>query len=125
MLRSADWYSWPRKTPRALSYSLTFCWGGSESGWSCPRAPAPKSCGRYWAESNWRKVGVGHRTGVAHRNVQFVGGDDSQSRISKLPPVLMSDRGDLYLARWFWSILNRVPLAQWPREQDDDNQNWG
>src|SRR6266566_7235753 len=63
-------------------------------------------------------------TGIAHRDVQFVSCDDPQSRISKLPPVLMSNRGVLYSARRFWSILNRVDYSRSGQEQDDDNQNW-
>src|SRR6266481_829994 len=63
-------------------------------------------------------------TGVAHRDVQFVGRDNSQLRISELPPVLMSNRGDLYSARRFWSILNRVDYSRGGQEQDNDNQNW-
>src|SRR5712675_3630754 len=63
-------------------------------------------------------------TGVAQRDVQFVGCNDSQLRISELPPVLMSNRGDLYSARRFWSILNRVDHSRRGQEQDNNNQNW-
>src|SRR5882724_11121022 len=63
-------------------------------------------------------------TGVAHRDVQFVCCDYSQLRISELPPVLMSNRGDLYSARRFWSILNRVDDSRGGQEHDHDNQNW-
>src|SRR5258707_97934 len=63
-------------------------------------------------------------TGIAHRDVQFVGCDDPQSRISKFPPVLMSNRGDLYSVGRFWSILNRVDYSRGGQEQNNDNQNW-
>src|SRR5580658_2146127 len=63
-------------------------------------------------------------SGVAHRDVQFVGGDDPHLGIAKLPPVLMSNNGDIYRARRFWSILNRMDYSRGGQEQDDDNQNW-
>src|ERR1700688_1319564 len=63
-------------------------------------------------------------TGITHRDVQFVRGDDPQSRISKLPPVLMSNRGDQYSVRRFWSVLNRVDYSRGGQKQNDDNQNW-
>src|SRR5207248_1531105 len=75
--------------------------------------------GRKQLQKRWCRM-----TGIAHRDVQFVGGDDPQLRISKLPPVLMSDRGDLYRARRLWSILNRVDHSRRGQEEDNDNQNW-
>src|SRR5579864_4565629 len=63
-------------------------------------------------------------TGIAHRDVQFVGGDDPKFWVAKLPPILMSNRGDLYSARRFWSILHRVNHSRSGQEQDNDNQNW-
>src|SRR5271154_3061604 len=61
---------------------------------------------------------------IAHRYVQFVGGNDPQLRVSKLPPVLMSNNGDVYSVRRFWSILNRVDHSRGGQEQYNDNQNW-
>ena len=63
-------------------------------------------------------------TGIAHRDVQFVGGDDPQLRISKLPPVLMSNRDHIQSARRFWSILDRMDDSGSGQEQHNDNQNW-
>src|SRR6266436_1778040 len=75
--------------------------------------------GRKQLQKRWRRM-----TGIAHRDMQLVGCDDPQPRISKLPPVLMSNHGDLYSARRFWSILNRVDYSRGGQEQDNDNQNW-
>jgi hypothetical protein len=36
----------------------------------------------------------------------------------------MSNSGDLYSARRFRSILNRVDYSRRGQEQDNDNQNW-
>src|SRR4029077_19103179 len=78
-------------------------------------------------------VGIGRKqlqkrrcrmTGIAYRDVQFVSCDDPQLRIAKLPPVLMSNRGDLYCAHRFWCVLNRVDHSRSGQEQDNDNQNW-
>src|SRR5580692_5951205 len=77
------------------------------------------SIGREQLQERWCRM-----AGIAHRDVQFVSCDDSQPRVSKLPPVLMPNRGDLYSARRFWSILNRVDHSRSGQEQDDDNQNW-
>ena len=77
------------------------------------------SIGREQLEKCWCRM-----TGIAHRDVQFVGGDDPQSGITKLPPVLMSNRGDLYSARRFWSILNRMDHSRSGQEQYNDYQNW-
>src|SRR5258708_7912187 len=63
-------------------------------------------------------------TGIVPRVWQFFGCTDPQPRISKLPPVLMSNRGDLYSARRFWSILNRVDYSCRGQEEHNDNQNW-
>src|ERR1700690_1979577 len=62
-------------------------------------------------------------TRIADRDVQFVGGDDSQLRIAKLPPVLMSNDSDRYSARRLWSTLNRVDPSRGGQKQDDHNQN--
>src|SRR5882724_72942 len=75
--------------------------------------------GRKQLQKRWCRM-----TGIAHRDMQLVGCDDPQLRISKLPPVLMSNRGDLYSAPRFWSILNRVDHSRSGQEQDNDNQNW-
>src|SRR5882762_10010122 len=78
-------------------------------------------------------VGIGRKqlkecrcrmTGIAHRDVQFVSCYDPQFGIANLPPVLMSNRSDLYSARRFWSVLNRVDHSRSGQEQDNDNQNW-
>src|SRR5258707_153565 len=62
-------------------------------------------------------------TGITHWDVQFVGCDDPELRIAKLPPVLMSNRGDLYSSRRFRSILNRVDHSGGGQIQDDHNEN--
>jgi hypothetical protein len=36
----------------------------------------------------------------------------------------MSNRGDLYGARRFWSILDRMDHSGSGQEQDNDNQGW-
>src|SRR5580704_14100567 len=63
-------------------------------------------------------------TGIANWDVQFVGGDDPQLRIAKLPPVLMSNRGHLKTAGRHWNILNRVDYSCSGQEQDNDDQGW-
>src|ERR1700691_3295692 len=63
-------------------------------------------------------------TRVADRNVQFVGGDDPQLRITKFPPVLMSNRDHIQSASRLGSILDRVDDSGSDQEEDKDNQNW-
>ena len=62
-------------------------------------------------------------TGIAHRDVQLVRRDDPQLRVAKLPPVLMSDGGDLDGASGFGSILNGVDHSRRGQEQHNNNQN--
>src|ERR1700722_14862428 len=59
---------------------------------------------------------------IAYRDVQFVGRDDPQLRIAKLPPILMSNHSDLYSARRFWSILDSMEDSGGGQEQDNHNQ---
>src|SRR6266478_3683934 len=93
----------------------------NEVGFACKlwHPKAVVSIGRKHLQKRWCRM-----TRITHRDVQFIGCDDPQPRISKLPPVLMSNRGDLYSARRFWSILNRVDYSRGGQEQDNDNQNW-
>ena len=106
---------WPRKIPvRCGSIHILFGWFGIRSV-----LPASSGTQKLWsvsAESKVRNVGVGCR-GIAHRDVQLVRGNDAQLRIAKLPPVLMSDGGDLDGARGFGSILNRVDHSRSGQEQ--------
>src|SRR5580658_7986960 len=60
---------------------------------------------------------------IAHGDVQFVGGDDPQLWISKLPPVLMSNRDYIHSARRFGNILDGMDDSGSGQEQDNDNQN--
>src|ERR1700692_2504551 len=93
---------------------------GNEVGLSCKlRHPkAVVGIGRKQLQKRWCRM-----TGIAHREVQFFSGDDPQLRVAKLPPVLMSNRGDLYSARRFWSVLNRVDHSRGSQEQNDHNQS--
>ena len=64
--------------------------------------------GRKQLQKRWCRM-----TGITHRDVQFVGCHDPQLRVAKLPPVLMSNRGDLYSPPVL-SILNRVDDSRGP-----------
>src|SRR6266550_926064 len=68
----------------------------NEVGLACKlRHPkAVVGIGRKQLQKSWCRM-----TGIAYWDVQFVGCDYPQLRISKLPPVLMSNRGDMYSAR--------------------------
>ena len=57
-------------------------------------------------------------SGVAHRNVQLVRGDDAEPRIAELPPELVPDGGDLERGRRLGSILNRVDHPRRSQKQD-------
>src|SRR5271167_135097 len=61
---------------------------------------------------------------IAHRDVQFVGGDNPQPRVSKLPPVLMSNYSHLETVGRHWNILNRVDYSRGGQEQNNYNQGW-
>src|SRR5271155_4819459 len=54
--------------------------------------------GRKQLQKCWRRM-----IRIAHWDVQFISSDDPQLRVSKFPPVLMSNRGDFYSSRRFWS----------------------
>ena len=56
--------------------------------------------------------------------MQFVGCDDPQLRVTKLPPVLMSNHDHIQSASRLGSILNRMDHARGGQEQDNDNQGW-
>ena len=73
-----------------------------------------------------RKQGQERRSrigGIAHRDVKLVGCNDSQLRIAKLPPVLVSDGGDLDGARGLRSILNGMEYSRRCQEQHDNNED--
>src|ERR1700688_134031 len=83
------------------------------------RNPETMVCvSRKQPQESWRRM-----TRVAYRNVQLVRSNDAELRIAKLPPVLMSNRGDLYSARRLWSILNRVDHHRGGQKQTDHNQH--
>ncbi len=62
-------------------------------------------------------------SGIAHRDMQFVGGYDSKLWVTELPPELVTDNGYLNGIRRFRRILYSVNYARRRRKQDDDDQN--
>src|SRR5579862_8202287 len=73
-----------------------------------------------------RKQGQERRSrirGIAHRDVQLIRGNDPQLRVAKLPPVLVSDGGDLDGARGLGSILNGMENSRRSQEQHDNYED--
>src|SRR5207249_10661668 len=61
---------------------------------------------------------------LAHRNVQLVCRYDPEPWISKLPPELVPNGGDLYSCGRLWSILDRMDHSCRSQEQNDYDQYW-
>lgn len=60
---------------------------------------------------------------IADRNVEFIGSDDAESRVTELPPELMADGGDLDCAGGRNCILNGLNDARSGEEKNQDNKN--
>src|SRR6266436_10217446 len=61
--------------------------------------------------------------GIADGNVEFVRRDDTESRIPKLPPELVTNGGDFQSRDGFGSILDRVDHSRGSQKQNDYDQN--
>ncbi len=61
--------------------------------------------------------------GIAHRNVQFVRGDHSKCGVSKFPPELVTDDGDLDRTRGHAGILYRMDDAGRSHEEHQHNEH--
>lgn len=60
---------------------------------------------------------------IADGNVEFVGGDDTKSRITEFPPELMTDGGDLNGAGRRHSLLNRMDNASGGKEKNQNGED--
>src|ERR1700677_1470941 len=104
VLRSAILCALAKKDSRALRvYPHSVGMVRNEVRFSCElRHPkAVVGIGREQLQERWRRM-----IRIAPRNVQFFGRDDPQLRVSKLPPVLMSNRDHIQSARRLRSILD-------------------
>src|ERR1700745_2198135 len=73
-----------------------------------------------------RKQGQERRSGIrwiAHRDVQLIGCNDPQLRVTKLPPELVPDGSDLDGARWLRSVLNRMEYSRRSQEQHHNDED--
>src|ERR1700728_1992603 len=88
---------------RVHPHSVGVIWNEVRLAGKFRHPKAVVSIGREQLQKRRRRM-----TGIAHWDVQFVGGDNPQPRIAKFPPVLMSNSDHIHSASRLWSILNRV-----------------
>src|SRR5215472_1725118 len=63
-------------------------------------------------------------SGVAHRDMEFVGGDDAKLGIPKFPPKLVPDCGHLYGSCGLRRVLDRMNHLGCSSEQHCNDKDW-